>query len=461
MIPDSNLQTILVVDDNPTNLEVLSETLATAGFEVAVAIDGETALEQVSYQKPGLILLDIMMPGIDGFETCRRLKQDPETKDIPIIFTTALSDTESKIEGLALGAVDYIAKPFHREDVLARVKIHTKLANLNSALLQQNRMLQTEIKQRQEAEAALSKLNEELEKRVEERTSELSNALHQLQQAQVQLVQSEKMSSLGQLVAGIAHEINNPINFISGNLKPAAEYVEVLLQLLELYQKSCPHVSDELEKFQAQVDIAFLIEDLPKALLSMQVGAARICEIVRSLRNFSRLDEAEIKQVDLHQGINSALRILQHRLKTKFGQTPIQIIKDYGDLPLVDCYPGPMNQVFMNLLSNAIDALEEKNRSCSSQQDSVHLGIIGIRTEKVQDDSVLITISDNGTGIPQEILSKVFDPFFTTKAVGKGTGLGLSISYQIISERHGGKMWCHSNVETGTEFQIQIPIKQL
>lgn len=454
-------QTILIVDDNPTNLEVLFETLTGVGFEVAVASDGESALEQVDYQKPALILLDIMMPGVDGFETCRRLKANPETQDIPVIFTTALSDVENKVEGLALGAVDYITKPFYREEVLARVRIHLKLYNLTVALEEQNVLLKSEVGQRQQAEAALRELNEALETRIAERTTELTAALHELQQAQVHLVQSEKMSSLGQLVAGVAHEINNPVNFIRGNLKPVNEYMTDLLNLVALYQKHAPHLSSEVQEFSANVDLAFLTEDLPKVLSSIQVGVERICQIVSSLRSFSRLDEAEIKPVDLHEGINSTLLILQHRLSTKKHHLPIKIIKDYGDLPLVECYPGPMNQVFMNLLSNSIDALEERSEGGSFEQSEAQSGVIHIRTERVQDDGVLITISDNGHGIPEETLPKIFDPFFTTKPVGKGTGLGLSISHQIIVEKHVGKLRCYSDPKAGTEFQIQIPIKQL
>jgi signal transduction histidine kinase len=453
-------QTILIVDDNPTNLEVLFETLTGVGFEVAVAGDGESALEQVAYQKPSLILLDIMMPGIDGFETCRRLKANPETQDIPVIFTTALSDIENKVEGLAIGAVDYITKPFYREEVLARVRIHLNLYNLTVALEQQNVLLRSEVEQRQQAEAALRKLNEELETKIVERTAELTATLNELQQAQVHLVQTEKMSSLGQLVAGVAHEINNPVNFIRGNLKPVNEYMKDLLHLIKLYQKHSSITPDEVQEFSEKVDLAFLTEDLPKVISSIQVGVERICQIVSSLRNFSRLDEAEVKLVDLHEGINSTLLILQHRLNTKTRHPPIQIIQDYGNLPLVECYPGPMNQVFMNLLSNSIDALEEKYERFSREQAERHSGTIRIRTERVQEDSVLITISDNGDGIPEEMLSKIFDPFFTTKPVGKGTGLGLSISHQIIIEKHVGKLQCYSDVSEGTEFQIQIPIQQ-
>jgi signal transduction histidine kinase len=459
MIPSSP-QTILIVDDNPTNLEVLFDTLTGAGFEVAVASDGESALEQVAYQKPALILLDIMMPGISGFETCRCLKENPDTQGIPVIFTTALSDPENKIRGLALGAVDYITKPFYQEEVLARIRVHFKLCNLTVSLEQQNTILRSEVEQRQKAETALRELNQELEMRIDERTSELSATLYQLQQAQVHLVQTEKMSSLGQLVAGVAHEINNPVNFIIGNLKPASGYIQDLLKLLELYQSDCPNASTEIQEFSEQIDLPFLKTDLLKIFSSMQIGAERICQIVLSLRNFSRLDEAEIKLVDLHEGINSTLLILQHRLKLKGGYPPIQIVKDYSNLPLIECYPGPMNQVFMNLLSNALDAIEEKDKERNFEQIKVCPSRICIRTEKFQNDSVLVSISDNGVGISEEKLSKVFDPFFTTKPIGKGTGLGLSISHQIVVKKHAGKIECFSAPEGGTEFQIQIPLRQ-
>ncbi|MBX9253700.1 PAS domain S-box protein [Desmonostoc muscorum CCALA 125] len=280
----------------------------------------------------------------------------------------------------------------------------------------------------------------------------LENTLRELQRTQSQLIQSEKMSSLGNMVAGVAHEINNPVNFIHGNLIPASEYTQDLLHLLELYQQHFPYPPEEIQAEITAIDLDFLKEDLVKLFQSMTVGTQRIREIVLSLRNFSRLDEAEFKDVDIHQGIDSTLMILHNRLKGKPNYPEISVIKEYGKLPLIECYPGQLNQVFMNLLANAIDALED---SFVGEQ-----GQIRICTEVCNSQWVIIRISDNGIGIPQEILPKLFDPFFTTKDVGKGTGLGLSISYQIVVDKHRGSLSCNSIPGQGSEFVIKIPINQ-
>ncbi|MBD2252899.1 PAS domain-containing protein [Nostoc parmelioides] len=290
-----------------------------------------------------------------------------------------------------------------------------------------------------------------------QQTENLENALRELQLTQTQLIHSEKMSSIGNMVAGVAHEINNPVNFIHGNLIPASEYAQDLLQLVELYRLHFPYPPEEIQEFIIDIDFDFLKEDLVKLLQSMRIGTQRIREIVLSLRNFSRLDEAEFKQVDIHEGIDSTLMILQNRLKAKSDHPEIAVVKDYGDLPLIDCYPGQLNQVFMNLISNAIDALDE---SVIGGHLSVTTPTISIRSEMINNNWVRITISDNGVGIPPEILSKLFDPFFTTKSVGKGTGLGLSISYQIVVDRHNGKLTCNSIPGEGAEFVIEIPIHQ-
>ncbi|HEY9615454.1 MAG TPA: response regulator, partial [Microcoleaceae cyanobacterium] len=290
---EKDLGVVLVVDDNPTNLEVLSNALANFGYETAVALDGESAIEQINYDPPDLILLDVMMPGIDGFETCQRLKANPATKDIPIIFMTALADSSDKVRGLNLGAVDYITKPFQQEEVLARVKLHLKLRYLAKTLEHQNTLLKQEVTERMIAEQSLQQLTQELEQRVEARTAELSQALHHLQQTQVQLIQSEKLSSLGQLVAGVAHEINNPVNFIYGNLMHISEYSENLLKFAQLFQVHYPQPVPDLQEQMEEMDIEFLLEDMPKLVGSMKLGVERIRQIVLSLRNFSRLDEAE------------------------------------------------------------------------------------------------------------------------------------------------------------------------
>ncbi len=292
---------------------------------------------------------------------------------------------------------------------------------------------------------------------------ELEQAIEDLQNAQTQLIQGEKMSSLGQLVAGIAHEINNPVNFIYGNLNHATQYAEDLLELQKLYQYHIPEPPSEIQEFIEEIDLDFLIEDLPKMLASMKVGADRIRSIVLSLRNFSRLDQTAMKAVDIHDGIDSTLMILHHRFKAKGDRAGIEIIKEYGELPPVECFAGQLNQVFMNLLSNAIDALEERDKERSPQERNQDPSRITIRTSVTGDrdgKNAAICIFDNGPGIPEHLRSRIFEPFFTTKDIGKGTGMGLSISKQIVVDKHGGTFNCLSKPGQGTEFWIEIPTTQ-
>lgn len=427
----SEAELILVVDDTPANLDVISEALTDAGYEVAIAIDGERALKQVQYTLPSLILLDVMMPGIDGFETCRRLKASPDTKDIPVMFMTALSDTADKIKGFQLGAVDYITKPFEETEVLARVNTHIKLRNLRK----------------------------ELEQRVADRTAELTAALTQVEQSQLQLIQSEKMSALGNLVAGVAHEINNPVGFIYGNIKELNLAIKDIVHHLRLYQQECPNPGKNIEFHAADIDLEYVLKDTAKMLSSMEVGCDRLRNISTSLRTFSRADTAVKVSANICDGIDSTLMILQHRLKAQDTRPEIQVIKKYGYIPPIKCYLGQLNQVFMNVISNAIDAVNDCCYGRSYNEIVSTYNTIIITTELIRDrQRVVIKIKDNGKGISEDVKSHIFDHLFTTKLVGEGTGLGLSISRQIVEEIHGGSLTCSSVLGEGAEFTIALPI---
>ena len=334
-----------------------------------------------------------------------------------------------------------------------------KQCEIDTALELRNAIIKIVLRQADE----LAKLNSALQKSEageREKTAQLKQALRKLQLTQTQLIQSEKMSSLGQLVAGIAHEINNPINFISGNIIYADNYAHDIMHLIKLYQKYYNPPVAEIEQESDKIEIEYIIEDLPKLLKSMKVGTERIREIVKSLRNFSRLDEAEMKPVNIHEGIDSTLLILNNRLTPKVGK-PINLIKEYGDLPRIDCYVSQLNQVFMNILVNGIDALEEAQaKSKFAQSNEQQIPTIKIQTKIVEENLVTISISDNGIGMKEKIRHRIFDPFFTTKPVGKGTGIGLAISYQIVVDKHGGRIFCNSQLGEGTEFIIEIPIQQ-
>ncbi|MEO8891922.1 MAG: CBS domain-containing protein, partial [Coleofasciculaceae cyanobacterium] len=376
-----------------------------------------------------------------------------------------------------------------RHEILERQKAELELLKSHDSLkilveertaqlTQANEQLRKDIVERERIEAALR----QSEAQFRQQATTLQQTLKELHSYQTQLIQTEKMSSLGQLVAGIAHEINNPINFVYGNIAYASQYIQDIMNLLELYQQYYPRPASAISQETERIDLDFVKTDLPKLLSSMKVGADRIRDLVLSLRNFSRLDEAAKKSVNLHDGIDSTLLILQNQLKASKGRSEITVIKEYGDLPLVDCYAGQLNQVFMNLLSNAIDALEAnrmrqedipKGNSLNLAPKSwirIYTEIKDISKQENQTSSfpgkmspnhlpsAVIRIADNGSGMSDVVHRRLFDPFFTTKSVGKGTGLGLSISYQIVVQKHGGTIECLSVPGQGTEFIIEIPL---
>jgi signal transduction histidine kinase len=423
---NSSPANILVVDDTPDNLRLLSVMLTGEGYEVRKALNGKMALTACQKVLPDLILLDINMPGMDGYEVCKILKADEKTCEIPIIFISALDDVLDKVKAFDVGGVDYITKPFQGAEVISRIKNQLHL-----------RFLQTQL---------------------EQKNLSLQNTLDELKNAQMKLIQNEKMVALGQLVAGIAHELNNPVSFIYGNVKYAEDYINQLVNVIELYQNDYPNPTDKIQNTIQDIDLKFLMQDVQNILDAMHRGSERIRQIVVSLQQFSRKDTGEMKRANIHEGIENSLLMLQYRFRETKNHPAIQVIKEYDELPLVTCYPGQLNQVFMHLLNNAVDALEEKSLKNAQGNSSSQNPQISITTELIDEAHVSIRIADNGCGIDEKLKSHLFDPFFTTKPVGKGTGLGLAISYQIIVQKHKGQLTYFSSSGQGSEFTIQIPV---
>ncbi len=443
---------IVIIDDTPANLHLLANLLKESGYKVRPFPSGKLALAGIQHSQPDLILLDIQMPNMDGYQVCEQLKTNEISCDIPVIFISALNEGLDKFKAFSVGGIDYITKPFQTEEVLARVNTHLQLSSLQKMLKQENylqaKQLESQNTQLQLMNKALQKVNQELKLKY-----------NQLQQAQLQLVQSEKMATLGQLVAGVAHEINNPISFIVGNLIHTSEYTQDLINHLKLYQQQYPQSVPKIEEDAEEIDLEFLVEDLPNIINSMKVGTDRIESISTSLRTFSRADTTNLVKANLHEGIDSTLLILKYRLKANNFRPAIEIIKKYDHLPEVECYPGQINQVFMNIIANAIDALDESTQGLSWEELKANPHQITISTEVLSDNSsIAIRIKDNGIGMSAELQKKVFEYLFTTKGVNKGTGLGLSISRQIVQEKHQGKLNCISAPGKGTEFIIELPI---
>jgi len=545
-------QTVLIVDDTPANVGVLVDYLEDHGFRVVVAQDGSEGLKRAQFAQPDLILLDVMMPVMDGFETCRRLKADPCCADIPVIFMTALADSNEKVNGFNVGAVDYVTKPFQIEEVLARVNTHLSLRTMQKQLQTQNDQLQQEIAVRVQAETELrltqysvdhatdaifwltpeggiSYANEagckmvrhpreellrmfiyEFEigvtrevwpqnwaytkerrsyvmetrirakggiiipleatvnytefggrehafvyardiserKRAEQSLADsyanLKESNQRLEELHQQLLQAEKMASIGQLAAGVAHEINNPIAFVNSNLGTLQTYISYLLQLLAVYQRTDGllveqhlQLADEIAAVRKRMDLDYVRADIKSLMDESLDGVLRVRRIVQDLKDFSRVGEIERQEVDIHAGLNSTLNIVASSLRQK-----AEVRKEYGDIPYIEGVPAQLNQVFMNLLVNAGQAIEAD-------------GIITIRTG-CNDEWVWVEVEDNGAGIPADNMTRIFEPFFTTKPVGMGTGLGLSLSYGIVAQ-HGGRIEVTSQIGAGSTFRVLLP----
>ena len=433
---------ILFVDDE-LDLQFLinqkfKKHIRTAGWQLVFAHNGIEALEKLK-EHPDLdmVVTDLNMPEMDGLTLLSRLNQI----DIPLktVVISAYGDMRNIRNAMNFGAFDFLTKPIDFQDL--EITINKTLRDVQE--LKENQHLR------------------QSEARAREQAQDLQQSLQELKKTQAQLIQTAKMSSLGQLVAGIAHEINNPANFIYGNISHVNNYIQNLLHLLHLYQQQYTPPCSEIQTEIEAIDLEFLIADLPQILVSMKGGVDRIHKIVLSLRNFSRLDEANIKSVDIHEGLTSSLLILNNRLQATTARPEIQVLEEYSNLPLVECYAGELNQVFINILSNAIDALNEYNKQRSLDEIFARQLAMTIRTVLLEENSrIVIQIRDNGRGMTADVKDRIYEPFFTTKPLGEGTGLGLYISYQIIVEKHGGALKCFSEEGQGAEFWIEIPIRQ-
>ena len=419
--------TVLVVDDETNNRNVIVAQLKNEGYQIKTAASGEEALDIIDRELPDLILLDVMMPGISGFDVAEILKSEQRTANIPIIMLTSLGDVSSRLTALNNGAEEFLTKPVGRAELAARIRNLLKIKNHQDDL---------------------SRYSSELEGQVAERTSELETVNLQLDETYSQLLQAEKLAALGQLAAGVAHEINNPIGFVNSNLGTLSGYLKDLLRIVAAYEavsatqpgKTKEH--DELQALKAELDLDFLRSDAPQLIAESLDGISRVRNIVKDLKNFAHVDASpEWGPANLHECLDSTLNIANHEIKYKAA-----VVKDYGALPDIECLPSQLNQVFLNLLVNAAQAIPENGQ-----------GTITVCTA-ADGDNVRIEISDTGCGIAPENIQKIFDPFFTTKPVGTGTGLGLSLSYGII-KRHHGRIEVGSEIGRGTTFRITLPIR--
>jgi signal transduction histidine kinase len=409
---------VLVVDDNIANIEVLGAALAN-DYEIRFATGGAEGLELATRVPPDLILLDVMMPGMDGFETCQRLRANPQMRDTPVIFISALDAVADKVKAFKVGGSDYVTKPFQPEEVRARVSTHVNLYQARRQLYEREEMLRRNLAQLEAAHATLKEMGNQLQ-------------------------QSEKMAAIGQLAAGVAHEINNPIGFVNSNLGTLQRYIADLFKVITTYEQAeaelTPQTRANLAEIKRKLDLNYLREDSESLLAESLGGMQRVKRIVQDLREFAHVDETDKQWANLEKGMDSTLNVVWNELKYK-----TEVVKEYAGISDIECIPSQINQVFMNLLINAAQAIDKHGR-------------ITVRTGQ-EEQKVWIEVQDTGRGIKSEHLSRIFEPFFTTKPVGKGTGLGLSLSYGIVS-KHNGRIEVCSEEGKGSTFRVWLPTKQ-
>jgi signal transduction histidine kinase len=414
----SDKPVVLIVDDNIANIEVLGAALADS-YEIRFATSGAEGLELATRVPPDLILLDVMMPDMDGFETCQQLRANPQMRDTPVIFISALDAVADKVKAFQVGGSDYVTKPFQPEEVQARVSTHVALYRAQRQLHEREEMLRRNLAQLEAAHNTLKEMGSQLQ-------------------------QSEKMAAIGQLAAGVAHEINNPIGFVNSNLGTLQRYLADLFKTLAVYEQAegelTPETRSNLADFKQKIDLTYLREDSESLLAESLGGMQRVKRIVQDLKDFSHVDETDKQWSCLEKGMDSTLNMVWNELKYK-----TDVVKEYAGIPDIECIPSQLNQVFMNLLINAAQAIEKR-------------GQITVRTGR-EGQFVWVEVQDTGKGIKPEHLNRIFDPFFTTKPVGKGRGLGLSLSYGIVN-KHSGRIEVQSEVGKGSNFRVWLPITQ-
>jgi signal transduction histidine kinase len=419
---------ILIVDDQLDNLRLLTEILAGEGYKVRKVVDGQHALDAAQLVPPDLILLDIMMPNLDGYEVCQQLKADPRTQAIPVIFLSALNDVADKVRAFAGGGVDYITKPFQKDEVLARVQTHLKIQNLTTNLQAQNTFLTQEIERREATEIALRK------------------ALENLKAAQEQIIAREKLAALGTLTAGVAHELRNPLNFVNN-------YAEGSIELTD-------ELSAELEGFIDRLDqvtldtVQDLLSELKQNAVSIYQNGQRAEHIINSMMQHARVKEGSLRDTDLNALLDEAVGLAYHSKRVQSFEFTATIEKDYApDLSRLQCFPSELSRAFINIVDNAFYAIDKKRQTAALE----YIPTLSLKTCQ-QDNRIEIRIQDNGTGISPEHYFKIFEPFFTTKPTDQGTGLGLSMTYEIIVSQHRGTLQVETKPGVFTEFIVTLPI---